>query len=67
MKIGLLLQEWVKTMAAYVKSLDSKHLLTVGEEGFYPAGDANPSGNQTYVTVCYAMSQRVEHAMCYLL
>ena len=38
-------------MAAYVKSLDSKHLLTVGEEGFYPSGDANPSGNQTYVAV----------------
>lgn len=46
----LLLQEWVNTMAAFVKSLDSKHLLTVGEEGFYPTGDANPSGNQTYVT-----------------
>jgi len=40
-------QEWVDTMAAYVKSLDSKHLLTVGEEGFYPSGDSDPSGNQT--------------------
>ncbi|DBA99225.1 hypothetical protein WJX82_007713 [Trebouxia sp. C0006] len=41
-------QEWVDTMAAYVKSLDSKHLLTMGEEGFYPSGDSDPSGNQTW-------------------
>ena len=43
----LMPQEWVDTMAAYVKSLDSKHLLTLGEEGFYPSGDSDPSGNQT--------------------
>lgn len=29
------LQAWIEEMAAYVKSLDSKHLLTVGLEGFY--------------------------------
>jgi mannan endo-1,4-beta-mannosidase len=30
---GLLL-EWVETMSAYIKSIDSKHLLTVGIEGW---------------------------------
>ncbi|KAF4399538.1 hypothetical protein G4B88_022621 [Cannabis sativa] len=29
------LQAWITEMAAYVKSLDEKHLLTVGIEGFY--------------------------------
>lgn len=53
----VLLQEWVNTMAAYVKSLDSNHLLTVGEEGFYPSGGANPSGNQTYVAVIHSNTQ----------
>ncbi|DBA95832.1 TPA: hypothetical protein ACH3X1_001379 [Trebouxia sp. C0004] len=47
-KCGNRVQEWVDIMAAYVKSLDSKHLLTVGEEGFYPSGDSDPSGNQTW-------------------
>ncbi|PON91352.1 1,4-alpha-glucan-branching enzyme [Trema orientale] len=29
------LQAWIAEMAAYVKSLDKKHLVTVGIEGFY--------------------------------
>ncbi|XP_062088231.1 mannan endo-1,4-beta-mannosidase 6-like [Humulus lupulus] len=29
------LQAWITEMAAYVKSLDEKHLVTVGIEGFY--------------------------------
>ncbi|WOH12139.1 hypothetical protein DCAR_0831638 [Daucus carota subsp. sativus] len=29
------LENWITEMAAYVKSLDNKHLLTVGLEGFY--------------------------------
>ena len=36
-------QSWVTEMAAYVKSLDPNHLLTVGEEGFYTS-----TANKTY-------------------
>lgn len=32
---GDTLQGWIEEMAAYAKSLDQKHLLTVGLEGFY--------------------------------
>ncbi|XP_020588077.1 mannan endo-1,4-beta-mannosidase 6-like [Phalaenopsis equestris] len=33
-----LLQEWIAEMASYIKSLDQKHLVTVGLEGFYGQG-----------------------------
>jgi mannan endo-1,4-beta-mannosidase len=41
---GDTLQEWIETMSAFVKGIDSRHLLTVGSEGFYgPTGpDHNP-------------------------
>ncbi|KAJ0965209.1 hypothetical protein J5N97_026347 [Dioscorea zingiberensis] len=32
---GPLLQAWIAEMASYIKSLDQKHLITVGLEGFY--------------------------------
>ncbi|KAI5077413.1 hypothetical protein GOP47_0007237 [Adiantum capillus-veneris] len=37
---GDTLQSWIEEMAAYAKSLDQKHLLTVGFEGFY--GQSSP-------------------------
>ena len=52
-RISVLLQSWLETMAAYVKSIDSKHLLSIGSEGFYGIADtersnfANPQGPDT--------------------
>jgi endo-1,4-beta-mannosidase len=38
-------------MSAYVKSLDTSHLLAIGEEGFWETGspnfDSNPQGAQS--------------------
>jgi mannan endo-1,4-beta-mannosidase len=29
-------QAWIEEMANFLKSLDGKHMVTVGEEGFFP-------------------------------
>ncbi|XP_022761384.1 mannan endo-1,4-beta-mannosidase 6-like isoform X2 [Durio zibethinus] len=41
---GDTLQSWIAEMAAYVKSLDAKHLVEIGLEGFY--GPSAPSRTQ---------------------
>lgn len=37
-------QEWVDELAAYVKSVDPNHLVTVGMAGWYGASTPNRSG-----------------------
>ncbi|PIN11618.1 Mannan endo-1,4-beta-mannosidase [Handroanthus impetiginosus] len=41
---GRTINDWVQEMASFVKSLDNKHLLEVGLEGFY--GDTMPERKQ---------------------
>ncbi|XP_062206416.1 mannan endo-1,4-beta-mannosidase 1-like [Phragmites australis] len=48
---GNTIQSWITEMAAHVKSIDGKHLLEAGLEGFYGASSSyrssvNPSGYQ---------------------
>ena len=49
----MFLQSWLETMAAYVKGIDTKHLLSIGSEGFYGIADTdrsnfgNPQGVNT--------------------
>ncbi|WCJ22572.1 Mannan endo-1 4-beta-mannosidase 4 [Euphorbia peplus] len=40
---GVPIQEWIEEMSAYVKSIDSNHLLEIGLEGFY--GDSKKQSN----------------------
>ena len=40
---GDILQAWVEEMSAYIKNLDSLHMVTTGSEGFY--GISGPAHN----------------------
>ena len=60
------LQAWITEMTQYVKSLDPNHLLSVGAEGFYAHGAANPGGASSCAlllqnAMCKAVQQRWQH------
>ncbi|GAB2272077.1 Mannan endo-1,4-beta-mannosidase 6 [Dionaea muscipula] len=49
---GNVLQNWIQEMAAYVKSIDPKHLVEIGLEGFY--GPSTPNRAQTVNPSAYS-------------
>ncbi|KAJ6710187.1 MANNAN ENDO-14-BETA-MANNOSIDASE 1 [Salix koriyanagi] len=58
---GKLVQEWIKEMAAHVKSIDNDHLLEIGLEGFYGESkkESNP-GNSLFGTD-FISSNQIPH------
>ena len=56
------MQNWVNEMAAYVKSLDSNHLKTVGEEGFYTT-----TLNQSYCNPSSSARKQFHECPCWLI
>ncbi|GAB4824924.1 Mannan endo-1,4-beta-mannosidase 2 [Ancistrocladus abbreviatus] len=45
---GDTLQDWIEEMSAFVKSIDKRHLVTVGLEGFYGSKNPKSMGNPSW-------------------
>ncbi|KAK9689882.1 hypothetical protein RND81_09G088000 [Saponaria officinalis] len=47
---GDTLQEWIKEMSEYIKTIDEKHLVTIGLEGFYDSKSSKAAVNPSKFT-----------------
>lgn len=62
---GDTLQNWIEEMANYVKSIDKKHLLTIGFEGFYGPKSlpqklkVNPAGHSSKLGLDFIRNSKV--------
>ncbi|XP_050203953.1 mannan endo-1,4-beta-mannosidase 4-like [Mercurialis annua] len=56
-----LIQEWVKEMAGYVKSIDSSHLLEIGLEGFYGDSKKHFNPNSYLVGTDFISNNLIPH------
>ena len=56
-----MLLEWMREMAAYLKTLDPNHLITSGGEGFFGANSQRANANPQVRTSCYSESAACIH------
>jgi mannan endo-1,4-beta-mannosidase len=59
------IQSWIQDVAAYVKSVDSNHLVSVGDEGFFcipssPAGDYLENCSTGVDTLAFAQTPNID-------
>jgi len=57
-----MLQDWIESEAAYVKSEDPNHLVTIGEEGFWSSDSPNEYANPTWWAKKMGQNFRLNHS-----
>lgn len=62
-----LLNRWVDDVSAYIKSLDSNHLVAVGDEGFFAGGDsAGYDGSEGVDHAAFLASKHIDFGTFHL-